>query len=533
MGDIMRKMQSALTTHTSIGGGTSTAAAGPMSLSATINTNSLLFISATSLVVVVGTKVALSLMKSIKHKIKGTSLPLPMSKTGFFNTILSLSGNDLPWFLLNIKKELNNASTFQLHPLLNIIFGCPMVAVVGEPKLSRDILNDKTSYKPEEFYEPLDDINQGNRSVFTTNGDYWHKRRKGLAMAFSSKHVQRMNQVVSDKLNEWVTTTLQSYIQNDESFDVTVEMIDVSLSAISETAFEYKISSEEKKNYVHNLHVAIKEFAFRAPCNPLRKPFGLLLPERREAHIASKSIRKLCMNVIKNYRQLENPIKDTIIDRIMKNEAYANDSERVSDIHVLIVAGHETTASTIAWILKELAKNPIEQQKLYDALSECDQMSKDENGNVHVPKEQKWKQSDVLKKVIKEGMRLHPVAASGAVRTIGKEFKTENGHVLPKGSLAFIPFILPLRDAVIYPNPDLFIPSRWDEPTDIMNEAFFPYALGAQNCVGQSLANVLIHSTISSICAEFELDIVNEGDTHHSLILQPVKTLLKAKKRKM
>ena len=99
--------------------------------------------------------------------------------------------------------------------------------------------------------------------------------------------------------------------------------------------------------------------------NPLRKPFGFFIKERRRAHVAADRLELLAFKIMNRYKKCNNPSKDTsIIDHIMKNDAYQNDNERAADVTTLLIAGHDTTAYTIAWIVKEVAKNPKEQEKL-------------------------------------------------------------------------------------------------------------------------------------------------------------------------
>lgn len=48
--------------------------------------------------------------------------------------------------------------------------------------------------------------------------------------------------------------------------------------------------------------------------------------------------------------------------------------------------------------------------------------------------------------------------------------------------------MLLFRNPDIFEDPESFIPSRWEHPTQEMNDAFNPFSLGKQNCLGQSLA---------------------------------------------
>ena len=60
-----------------------------------------------------------------------------------------------------------------------------------------------------------------------------------------------------------------------------------------------------------------------------------------------------------------------------------------------------------------------------------------------------------------------------------------------------------------------------------MNDAFYPFSAGKQNCAGESLANAMILLTISKICSEVELEVENEGEVGYFMTLKPVNVTLK------
>lgn len=111
-----------------------------------------------------------------------------------------------------------------------------------------------------------------------------------------------------------------------------------------------------------------------------------------------------------------------------------------------------------------------------------------------------------------------------------KDMMTSRNEILPKGSIAFLPFILMFRNPDIFENPDAFQPSRWESPTREMLDAFNPFSLGKQNCVGQSLAKAEIFAIIPRICSEFELSVEDEGSVEYFLTLKPAGARLSARK---
>jgi len=435
----------------------------------------------------------------------------PMVSTGMFETMNACSGSKLPWFLLDEAKSCGSVYRLNLP-----IPGTPMVVVTSSANLAREFLNDPLTTRPRQIYGSLDLVTGNTKSLFTTEGKCWHSRRKGVASAFSSKHVKRMNAVAVEKAEDWIKNKLVPMFEKGEAFDVGKEMIGITLDAIAETAFEYTLSEDEKSMFLHELELCLREFAEKSFANPFRGLVGLLLPERRRAFVGGKRLQALGLKILLHYRRQVHPTKDTIIDLVANNDAYENDEERAADILVMLIAGHDTTGYTMAWILKELAKNPDEQQRLRDTL--------------RASNFKEWSQSEYLRKIIREGIRLHPVSAGGPARRIGRDFETKEGYLLPKNSIIFNAVLAMMRDEDVYKNADSFDPSRWDNPTKAMNDAFLPFAMGKQNCIGQSLANAELHCIIPIILSEFEFFVVEEGTAEFFLTLKPVNTMLGARR---
>lgn len=117
--------------------------------------------------------------------------------------------------------------------------------------------------------------------------------------------------------------------------------------------------------------------------------------------------------IIASYRLLNKPTPGKVINVVMESDVFPRPMrKRQHNCLSFFLAGHDTTAYRIALILIELARNPPEQKKLRDDLS---QLSPEE-----------WNESEHLKMVIKEGMRLHPVASAGSLRKIGRDIVTPN-----------------------------------------------------------------------------------------------------------
>ena len=96
------------------------------------------------------------------------------------------------------------------------------------------------------------------------------------------------------------------------------------------------------------------------------------------------------------------------------------------------------------------------------------------------------------------------------------------------GSAVFMPILCLFRNPDIFMNCDSFVPSRWEQPTEAMKQAYMPFAVGKRNCVGQSLAMSEMQCIASRLCSRYHFDVVEPGDFDFTLVFHPVKAKVKA-----
>jgi cytochrome P450 len=149
------------------------------------------------------------------------------------------------------------------------------------------------------------------------------------------------------------------------------------------------------------------------------------------------------------------------------------------------------------------------------------------------------KDSELLKRCIREAMRLWPVSAPGPFRKVGRDYVVKSSNndttderdvMIPKGSAVFMPIICLFRNEAIFEDHERFEPARWETPTEEMKKAWMPFAVGIRNCLGQSLATCEMQVILSKICANYNFELVEEGSFDFFLILHPVGVRLKARK---
>jgi len=126
-------------------------------------------------------------------------------------------------------------------------------------------------------------------------------------------------------------------------------------------------------------------------------------------------------------------IKRSIIDHLMSH-SYSSENARLTDLWLLILAGHETTAATFAFFMMEIAKNPSVQQKLRSVLASVIPEHQSFGSTADVSTTQSEGDNrllsaiascDYLSSCLKESMRLWPVAAGGPARDMEEDLHYE------------------------------------------------------------------------------------------------------------
>lgn len=439
-----------------------------------------------------------------RRKHRSLTLP-PFVKSGVLETLKRFTSPDSPSELLRWAQE--SGPVFRLR-LANLV-----VIVSNDLSLTQTVLNDRNSYKPKTIYRGF-----VGDTMFNCEGFRWRHVRKSVAPAFSAHHIQRMTQVSNEKIVDFMTKKLDHWVDEKCSFDLCTEMLTLTFTIICDAAFEYEISQEEMFTFLHDVKTVFVEGKYRSI--PFRWKLGKFIKGVKKAEESARSLRAFGMKILTSFRNKKSTTKGTVIDCIANDDEYLSDEERVKDIVVFLIAGHDTTAFSLAWTLLELAKHPHEQEALR---SELEKLPVDERSS-----------SPFLKNVIREGMRLHPVASMGSVRNIAKDLtmklddNSERSFHIPKNSTVFCPLILLMRNPRYYDDPDRFMPSRWVNPSPEALAAFIPFSVGKRNCIGQALAIAELHTVISELICKYNFTVTDIGTREYFVTLKPTGARLTA-----
>lgn len=174
-------------------------------------------------------------------------------------------------------------------------------------------------------------------------------------------------------------------------------------------------------------------------------------------------------------------------------EAGLSDDELIGQMNTLFVAGHETTATTLAWTLLLLARHP----SVLDAVtSEIDEVLGDREPGPSV-----LDAMPVLDAVVKESLRLLPSAPVLFTRVLAREARL-GPHVLPAGAGVVLSPLVTHRDPSVFARPKAFEPERWkhEQPTTY---EYVPFGAGSRMCLGAGFANLALRLLLPMVLRRF------------------------------
>ncbi|KAI9931174.1 hypothetical protein MW887_010833 [Aspergillus wentii] len=179
------------------------------------------------------------------------------------------------------------------------------------------------------------------------------------------------------------------------------------------------------------------------------------------------------------------------------------------DSRLIIIAGSDTSAATLAAIFYELMRHPDEVVKLRAELAP----HMDDNGEFS---HTKISTLDHLNGVINEALRLHPPVPGAVHRKTPPEGIEVDGVHIPGNTDVSCPQYVIGRSELTYARPNEFLPQRWySEPNLVKDKsAFAPFNIGPYGCIGKPLALLNIRATVAQILMTFDVSFApgEKGD---------------------
>lgn len=377
----------------------------------------------------------------------------------------------------------------------------PPLVYVGDPEVVREIFMLDASAASTGQSNGVLRVMVGEHSILMQDGDPHQRQRKLLMPPFHGDRLRSYGQLICD-----VTRQISASWQPGQTFVARPPMQELTLNVILQAVFGLR-QGERLSQLQRLMGTMLDSFAYPISASflffpSLQQDWGSWSPWGRFLRLREQ-VRQLIYAEIRDRRQhlALNPQTDRqdiltlLLQSQDENGEGMGDEELHDEIVTLLLAGHETTASAMVWMLYWIHYLPEVQQKLRAELAELGS-NLDPMAIAQLP---------YLTAVCQETLRIYPITPTTFVRVLRKPM-TLAGYDFEAGT-ALMPatYILHQRPD-IYPEPKQFRPERFLSHQFAPHE-YLPFGGGHRRCIGSALAMMELKLSIATLLQDFELTL--------------------------
>ncbi len=321
--------------------------------------------------------------------------------------------------------------------------------------------------------------------IIVSDGDFWKQQRRMVQPAFHrdmlANLANMMQQMTLNLAEKWRQAAASA-----TPIDLNTQMSEFALELILRALFSDDLDTIIDMAGGDN-------------------PFAIFTDESsRDLNLAVKfrALTRLMLNIVEQRRAHSIEAPD-MLSALMAARALdgqpMSDKALLDELMTLIVAGHETSATTLTWMWYLLSQHPDIEAKLQ---AEADALSVPLGSAVGFAQ---LAELNYCKQLMYETLRHYPPVWLFSRRNI--EADTLGEYVIPAGSDIFIaPYFLHRR-ADFWPAPEQFQPERFtDEGIKAQHRvAFIPFSAGPRKCTGDMFATIEIQIHMATLAREFQL----------------------------
>ena len=367
---------------------------------------------------------------------------------------------------------------------------------VNHPQGIQRLTQDKKFVAPGDVNQIMQPL-VGDYSVILLEGDRHRRERHLLMPPFHGERMQAYGELICN-----LTQKVMERIRVGEPFLARTAMQDISLQVILEAVFG--LEARDRLSSLKRLLAPMTDI-FRSPLTStflfftsLQRweawsPWGHFLHQRQQ-------VDKLLYAEIAERSQSHEERAD-ILSLLMaardEDGQPMTDQELRDELMTLLFAGHETTATALAWALYWIHRLPEVRDKLLQELAALDTL--DPLSIARLP---------YLTAVCQETLRIYPVGMLMFPRVVQEPVELM-GYSLEPGTMVVGCIYLVHQREDLYPEPKQFKPERFLN-RKFSNSEFLPFGGGARRCIGEALAQYEMKLVLATILTRYQLALVDQ-----------------------
>jgi cytochrome P450 len=383
-------------------------------------------------------------------------------------------------------------------------FGRHEVFLLSAPDdVAHVLVSKQNCYVKSPSYKPLMEL-LGN-GLLTSEGELWARQRRVVQPMFARRHLVEFCPLMVDAaaamLDRWGERPAGDVV------DVAAEMSALTLDVVGRALFGADLTGEAAE-MAPALRAVLDAYT-KLVNNPL---FWLVpsyqkwrTPNRRRAEWAENYLRGVVERLVTRRRLGAGPAHGSrdLLDMLLaeRSSGAGMSEQQVRDeLMTFMLAGHETTATALAWTFLLLSMHPAVRERL---AGEVDAVLAGRLPTVADADKLEWTAA-----VISESMRLYPPAWIIERAAIADD--ELDGLTIPRGSIVITPPYLVHRSPEHWPNPEGFDPARFlpGAAAGRHRYAYLPFGGGRRQCVGGGFAMLEATLLLAAITQRYRLDLI-------------------------
>jgi cytochrome P450 len=373
----------------------------------------------------------------------------------------------------------------------------PPIVVAASPRALRDVLGrtddviDKATIH-REMRRVLGD------NLFDLPHDEWLPRRRALQPVFTKQHVRQFAGDMAD-----AAEMIAGGWADGTEIDLDAESRRLTLRALGRSVLGLDLD-ERSDAVAEPLRIALHYIAARAT-HPVRAPRWLPTPARKRARAATETMRGLAREVLEGCRADETR-RAPLVRALMAATDPAtgrtlSDEDICDELLVFMVAGHDTTATTLTYALWQLGRHAEYQERV---AQEVARLGDREITPSDLPA------LGFTTQVLHEALRLFPPGPTGT-RMTRRDIDVD-GYRVPAGTLVLFAIMAVQRDPRLWDRPLEFDPDRFSPENSKGRDRwqYLPFGGGPRSCIGDHFAMLEATLALATIIRRVEVYAVDD-----------------------
>ena len=331
--------------------------------------------------------------------------------------------------------------------------------------------------------------------LLTSNGQRWRQQRRTLAPLFAHHHIADYVPAMADEavgvVRRWAAASSRQRAGTGPPgrVDLHAEMVEYTLRVVGRALFGASV--DDAVPVVRETFPVLSEQVRRRGIAPVNLPRSWPTPAQRRALAAQRALYAAVDAVVERRRgtpggsrAATKPPGGDLVSLLLaardpRTGAPLSAREVRDQALVFLLAGHETTATTLTFACHLLGRHPDVQRR---ARREVDQVLAG-----RLPAAADVAKLTYTTMVAKEAMRLYPPAYAFGRRAVAAD--RIGGYRIAPGSVVVLSPWVTQRRPDLWPDPERFDPERFDPAAPAPHRyAFFPFGGGPRACIGGHFA---------------------------------------------